>query len=146
MLSLVTGRGIADSSSILRSKYISVGIDAFKESPVIGYGIDNYRYINLRDSGHLTYSHNNFVEMLVGVGGIGFLIYYFYYIKLTCDFLRLYFRRNTSMLLNTVAICFLCFFAMHIAVVSYSGILQNILILFLTKALVIQKSSVQFEE
>ena len=146
MLSLVTGRGIADSSSILRSKYISVGIDAFKESPVIGYGIDNYRYINLRDSGHLTYSHNNFVEMLVGVGGIGFLIYYFYYIKLTCDFLRLYFRRNTSMLLNTVAICFLCFFAMHIAVVSYSGILQNILILFLTKALVIQKSSVQLEE
>ena len=146
MLSLVSGKGTVDSSALLRSQYIQVGFDAFKESPIIGYGIDNYRYINLRETGHLTYSHNNFVDILVGVGGIGFLIYYFYYIKLTCDFLRLYFRRNTSMLLNTVAICFLCFFAMHIAVVSYSGILQNILILFLTKALVIQKSSVQLEE
>ena len=146
MLALVTGEGVADGSALLRAQYIQVGLDAFKESPIIGYGIDNYRYINLRETGHLTYSHNNFVEMLVGVGGIGFLVYYFYYIKLTCDFLRLYFRRNTSMLLNTVAICFLCFFAMHIAVVSYYDILQNILILFLSKALVIQKSSIVAEE
>ena len=146
MLALVTGEGVADGSALLRAQYIQVGLDAFKESPIIGYGIDNYRYINLRETGHLTYSHNNFVEMLVGVGGIGFLIYYFYYIKLTCDFLRLYFRRNTSMLLNTVAICFLCFFAMHIAVVSYYDILQNILILFFAKALVIQKSSIVAEE
>ena len=88
----------------------------------------------------------SFMPVINIIAFIGFLIYYFYYIKLTYDFLRHYFKRNTSMLLNTVAICFLCFFAMHIAVVSYSGILQNILILFITKALVIQKSSVQLEE
>lgn len=146
MLSLVSGKGTVDSSALLRAQYIQVGLDAFKESPIIGYGIDNYRYINLRETGHLTYSHNNFVDILVGVGGIGFLVYYFYYIKLTCDFLRLYFRRNTSMLLNTVAICFLCFFAMHIAVVSYNDTFQNILIVFFAKALVIQKSSIVTEE
>ena len=146
MLSLVSGKGTVDSSALLRAQYIQVGLDAFKESPIIGYGIDNYRYINLRETGRLTYSHNNFVDILVGVGGIGFLVYYFYYIKLTCDFLRLYFRRNTSMLLNTVAICFLCFFAMHIAMVSYDDILQSILILFFAKALVIQKSSIVAEE
>ena len=146
MLALVTGEGVADGSALLRAQYIQVGLDAFKESPIIGYGIDNYRYINLRETGHLTYSHNNFVDILVGVGGIGFLVYYFYYIKLTCDFLRLYFRRNTSMLLNTTAICFLFFFAMHIAVVSYNDTFQNILIVFFAKALMIQKSSIVTEE
>ena len=146
MLSLVTGQGAADSSALLRAQYIKVGLDAFKESPIIGYGIDNYRYINLRETGHLTYSHNNFVDILVGVGGIGFLIYYFYYIKLTYDFLRHYFKRNTSMLLNTVAICFLSYFVMHVAVVSYYDILQSILILFFAKALMIQKSSIVTEE
>lgn len=146
MLSLMTGQGVADSSALLRAQYIKVGLDAFKESPIVGYGIDNYRYINLRETGHLTYSHNNFVDILVGVGGLGFLVYYSYYIKLIFDFLKLYFRRNTSMLLNAVAICFLCLFVIHIAVVSYSDILQNILILFFAKALVIQKSGVQLEE
>ena len=146
MLSLVTGQGVADSSSLLRAQYIKVGLDAFKESPIIGYGIDNYRYINLRGTGHLTYSHNNFIDLLVGVGSIGFLVYYLYYVKLTFDFLRCYFKRNTSILLNTTAICFLSFFVMHIAVVSYYDILQSILILFFAKALVIQKSSIVTEE
>ena len=146
MLSLVSGKGTADSSALLRARYIQVGFDAFKKSPIIGYGVDNYRFINLRETGHFTYSHNNFVDILVGVGGIGFLVYYSYYIKLTCDFLRLYFRRNASMLLNTTAICFLFFFAMHIAVVSYNDTFQNILIVFFAKALVIQKSSNVTEE
>ncbi|MGN8762681.1 O-antigen ligase family protein [Oribacterium sp. HCP3S3_B9] len=146
MLSLVSGKGTADSSALLRARYIQVGFDAFKKSPIIGYGVDNYRFINLRETGHFTYSHNNFVDILVGVGILGFFCYYSYYIKLVFDFLKLYLRRNTSMLLNTVAICFLCYFAMHIAVVSYNDILQNILILFFAKALVIQKSSNVTEE
>lgn len=146
MLSLVSGKGTADSSALLRARYIQVGFDAFKKSPIIGYGVDNYRFINLRETGHFTYSHNNFVDILVGVGILGFFCYYSYYIKLVFDFLKLYLRRNTSMLLNTVAICFLCYFAMHIAVVSYNDILQNILIVFFAKALVIQKSSIVTEE
>lgn len=146
MLALTTGQGVADGSALARARYIQIGIDAFKESPIIGYGIDNYRYINMRYTGHMTYSHNNFVELLVGIGGLGFIVYYFYYIKLTFDYLVLYFKRNTSMCLNTVAICFLTLLTMHVAVVSYYDILQNSLILFLSKALIIQKDFILSEE
>lgn len=139
LLAHVTGQGEVDSSTLLRAQYIKIGLDAFIDSPFIGYGINNYRYINMSETGHLTYSHNNFIELLVGIGSIGFIVYYSYYVKLTCEFLRLYIRKKTSMLLNTIAICFFSYFIMHVALVSYFDIVQNTIILFMAKALLIDK-------
>lgn len=134
-IGLLNKNGQADSSALLRAKYIDVGINAWKQAPVLGYGIDNFRLINLHATGHLTYSHNNFIELLVGVGGIGFLFYYSYYIKLLFDYLKMHFCHNTTQILNVTAICFILMFAMQFAVVSYYAIEQGLIILFLSKAI-----------
>ena len=139
LLAYVTGQGEVDSSTLLRAQYIKVGLDAFVDSPFIGYGINNYRFINMNETGHLTYSHNNFVELLVGIGSVGFILYYYFYVKLAYEFIRLYIRKKTSMLLNTIAICFFSYFIMHVALVSYYDIVQNTIILFMAKALLIDK-------
>lgn len=134
-LALFGEKGKVDSSALLRAKYIYVGINAWKKSALLGYGIDNFRIINMHATGHLTYSHNNFIELLVGVGGIGFLVYYSCYIKLMFEFIKIYFKHCTSQIINVVAICFMIMFAMHFAVVSYSSIEQGLIILFMSKAL-----------
>ena len=140
-IAIVTGSGVADSSALLRSRYIEVGLDAFKKSPIFGYGIDNYRFINLRETGNLTYSHNNYIDILVGVGAVGFLIYYYYYVELIVSFFRMYLKRQNSLLLSIMAVCFFATFAMHFVVVSYSDLMQNLLILFFAKALWLQNVS-----
>lgn len=134
-LALFGKKGKADSSALLRAEYIYVGMKAWEKSPVLGYGINNFRIINLYATGHQTYAHNNFVEILVGVGGIGFLVYYSYYIKLLCEFIKIHFKHHTSQIINVIAICFIIMFAMHFAVVSYSSIEQGLIILFMSKAL-----------
>lgn len=68
----------ADYSSEARVKYIETAIDLWKEAPILGGGYDNFR----NNSGHNTYSHNNYVELLSAVGIIGTLIYYSYYMLL----------------------------------------------------------------
>ena len=138
-LGLLNKSGQADSSALLRAKYIEVGINAWKQAPILGYGIDNFRIINLHATGHLTYSHNNFIELLVGVGGIGFLIYYSYYIKLLFDYIKMYFKHHTTQILNVTAICFILMFVMHFAVVSYYAIEQGLIILFMSKAIKLNK-------
>lgn len=146
MMALATGKGAADGSALLRLKYIQVGLYAFKKSPIIGYGIDNYRFINRAITGHFTYSHNNFVELLVGVGMAGFIVYYFYFAKLMLEFVIFYFKKKTSLILNITLICFFLIFAMHVAVVSYNDITQYIMILFLSKALTLQKQQMRATE
>ena len=106
---------------------------------MLGYGLDNFRIINLHATGHLTYSHNNFIEILVGVGAIGFLIYYSYYIKLLFEYIKMYFKHQTDKILNITGICFLLMFLMQFGVVSYSSIEQMLLILFMTKAVEFNK-------
>ncbi|PEY78907.1 O-antigen ligase family protein [Bacillus cereus] len=81
---LLTGKGEVDSSSQLRVSYIEYGLSYFKENPIFGYGINNFRAILGYEIGRVTYSHNNYVELLVNVGLIGFIIHYvgyFYILK-----------------------------------------------------------------
>ena len=131
------GRGNADHSALLREEYIQVGMKAFKKSPVIGYGIDSFRFLNFQKTGRLTYSHNNFVEILTGVGCVGFVAYYFYYIMLAADFLYVYHRREVSLMLNIAAACFFSMWIVHFFFIAYYDLLPNLLILFFAKALVL---------
>ena len=139
-LALFGKKGKVDSSALL--KYIEVGINSWKESAVFGYGLDNFRIINFRATGHATYSHNNFIEILVGVGAIGFLIYYSYYIKLLYEYFKIYLKHRALQFLNVVAICFVLLFIMHFAVVSYNSIEQGLVILFMSKAVQINQERI----
>ncbi|MBG9814564.1 hypothetical protein ABD68_24320 [Bacillus endophyticus] len=76
LLSFVFGNGTPEGSVNTRADMIEAGINWFKDNPFIGYGIDNYRFLYGGLTGWTTYSHNNFIELLVGIGLIGFSLYY----------------------------------------------------------------------
>ena len=71
--------GDVDSSTMTRLDMIAYGLEQFIYRPIQGYGIDNYRELYQQATGWATYSHNNFVELLVDVGLVGFILYYYIY-------------------------------------------------------------------
>lgn len=77
LLSFILGKGITGGSLTERYYMIQVGFNWFKEKPLTGYGIDNFQFLfSGVPGGRVTYSHNNFIELLVGIGLFGTSFYY----------------------------------------------------------------------
>jgi len=72
--------GTNEGSILMRNYMIKFGIEKFKEKPIFGWGIANYRVLLDKDIGLRTYAHNNYIELLVDVGTIGTIVYYLMYI------------------------------------------------------------------
>lgn len=70
-----------DQSYIIRKSMISFGIEKFLQKPLLGYGVNTYSVL----SPYVTYAHNNFIEILVGIGFVGCIIYYLTHIVLLKD-------------------------------------------------------------
>ena len=79
MFGFLLGAGTEEGSINLRNTMIEYGIEWFKSKPILGYGMDNYRVLYGASTGWTTYSHNNYIELLVGMGLIGTVIYYSFY-------------------------------------------------------------------
>lgn len=77
--SFFTGEGNTTSDNIRRSM-VSVGWELFLEQPVFGYGLSNYQILSAMGS----YSHNNFIELLVSLGFVGTALYYLMYLVPAC--------------------------------------------------------------
>lgn len=137
----ITGKGKADSSTLLREKYIKIGIESFKESPVVGYGVGTFSEINKVKTNHNTYSHNNFIEIAVGMGLIGFISYYWIYVYLIMEYLKLFIHKRTSFLDNVLFIVFILYFVTQVGLVTYESLIQCLLILFLYKAMEFNQNS-----
>lgn len=69
-----------DGSTSIRINMIIKGLNFFTNKPLFGYGLDNYQIIYGLETGTIVYSHNNYVEMLVNLGLIGFMLYYVFFI------------------------------------------------------------------
>jgi O-antigen ligase len=61
-----------DSSYRTRTEMIRQGIELWLQAPLFGNGLDSFRAL----SGQETYSHNNYVELLCGIGLVGTLLFY----------------------------------------------------------------------
>ena len=67
------------TEDISRVMLIWYGWNWFLEHPVFGVGVNNFRALsNLVPlfAGKNFYAHNNYIEMLVGCGLVGFILYY----------------------------------------------------------------------
>lgn len=72
-----------DESSRVRFEMIQTGLSAFLKNPFLGQGVySSYNYFG-------TYSHNNFVEILMNTGAIGFITFYIPYVKNGIDLIRI---------------------------------------------------------
>lgn len=79
MLNFFSNEGKTDHSTIMRNNMVQVGIDSWKQHPLLGIGIDNPHVLAGTYLKFDSYLHNNFVELLCGGGIVGFLIYYAMY-------------------------------------------------------------------
>lgn len=81
--------GDRNVSDITRERMIEFGIDMFKEHPFLGYGLSNYsQYYGG------TYSHNNFIEVVVSLGSFGFVLYYSMYIVPMITIVHLWYKKR----------------------------------------------------
>lgn len=78
-----------DFSTAERARFVEEGLSLMAESPFFGHGMDTFRVL----SGEGTYAHNNYVDLGVGVGLLGVLLFYAFpltllyrLIKLRCSF------------------------------------------------------------
>jgi O-antigen ligase len=93
-LNVFTGGGVENTSSLTRIYYIKLGWNSFLESPLCGKGLGNFAEILFQTLGYATYAHNNYIEVLVDLGIIGFALYYsIYFILLKKMYLKS--RKNT---------------------------------------------------
>lgn len=105
-LGTIGGTNVGDSSEIERAQYIKIGLDVFSDHILFGAGTaSSSYYIGV-------YSHNNFVEVLMNSGLIGFILFYFPYVRLLWENIRgLHHQKEnhyyilTSALLFTVLLC-----------------------------------------
>lgn len=127
LINMVTGNetGREDNS---RMVLIMLGLDWFSESPFVGYGMNCFRVLSNivpRFAGKNFYAHNNYIEILVGGGIVGFCVYYSYVILLLRRIIghsRVYFRY--------AAICLSIVLVMDFAQVSYYDVIMQMIIVF----------------
>ena len=78
MINGFLGAGEIDASTTTRLGLIADGLTWFKEKPIWGYGLSNFKALCAiyRSWGSVYYAHNNYVELLVDCGLVGTFIYY----------------------------------------------------------------------
>lgn len=68
---------LGDGSTRLRMAMIDRGLSLWEDRKLIGYGVNTFASI----SGFGVYSHNNYIEILSGLGIVGLVLYYSIHIK-----------------------------------------------------------------
>lgn len=94
------GSGTTEGSINIRSNMIKQGLSWFKESPIFGYGLNNYRVLNKNETGIDLYSHNNLIELLIGIGVFGALVFYLLHIIVVINLVKI--SGNTNQFLKTI--------------------------------------------
>ena len=72
MILALTGKTGGDMSTLDRMNFAKDAFRVFKMHPILGVGLDNYRYYNYMKY----YAHNNYLELAADLGIIGLLSYY----------------------------------------------------------------------
>lgn len=95
--SILLGRliNLFESGSETRVGMYSVGIDLFKQSPLVGIGFNNYRAASI----YGTYSHSTYAEALACTGMVGSILYFFPYIIILINYVKMVTSRKLDALL-----------------------------------------------
>lgn len=98
-----------EASTSIRESMITTSMQLFSKKPIIGYGIDNFSVVSL----YGTYSHNNYTELLVSMGSIGLILYYFVYFKIL-----LYSKNSTKVITNNGVFYFTLFYMIVVLILE----------------------------
>jgi O-antigen ligase len=131
-LDLITKR-FGESSDVFQGKsqygstgyrlnFIKLGVRLFTERSVLGYGVDNFRLFGR------TYSHNNYIEVLVGLGLVGFTILMSIYFSVLYKISKI---RNKYIKYNLFTLM-IGLIVLDLALVSYSAKIILFFLIFLS--------------
>ncbi|MBQ4602692.1 MAG: O-antigen ligase family protein [Clostridia bacterium] len=99
---------LRDDSLLTRSGMIQYGLELWSDNPVFGYGPEQYEYFYSLLHGVRRPPHSTFIQVLVGYGSIGFVLFYgiygFVYTKLIPMLKN---QRKYSILMLTLSVVFL---------------------------------------
>lgn len=70
-------------SDVLREQLVQIALNRWSSNPLIGYGVDTFKYYNQTVTGHFYYAHNNYAEILYDLGLVGFGLYYGFIVYMT---------------------------------------------------------------
>jgi len=107
-----------------RKRLLELGLTVFQDKPLFGYGLNNYRLLS--EGGY--YAHNNFIELLVGVGLIGFSLFYYIYFYI----FTLIYKMPKSELKILIMFFIVILLVMDMTSGSYDSKLSIYLLLFLS--------------
>ena len=79
---IVNNDASADGSLALRKGFAEISSQIFYSHPIIGIGLANNAYQINQAYGITVYAHNNYLELASGLGIVGLITYYWYYIYL----------------------------------------------------------------
>ena len=77
----LSGETALEGTTQTRELMIQYGLSWFMERPIFGFGANCY-YTKLSEVFRSTYSHNTYIELLVGTGVVGTLVYYSIYYRI----------------------------------------------------------------
>lgn len=128
-----------------RVDMIKNGLNYIGNNPIFGYGYYNFAELFKRDSGMYLYSHNNFLETIVGLGLIGTIIYYStFYVSLKRLKLSKYFSFSTLIIALFILNMFNHFFIVvsndRFNWVQIAVLFANTKYIFMYKQLLIKKN------
>ena len=118
-------QGTEDTSRIL---LIQFGWERFLESPILGHGINCFRFFSNQSSlflGKNYYAHNNYIELLADIGFVGFFIYYYFahwYLY------RNYKKMDSKLSKKVILVLLLAIIASDFSWVAYYGFLSQMLL------------------
>ena len=120
LISLLKGNETRTTSDAwIRLEYNRLGMQLFKENPILGIGIANANIYTRNYFGHNHYLHNNYVELLACGGIVGFLIYYSAWVWLLITYIRN--RKKRSKEYDICLVLLLIHLAMDYGAVTYYG-------------------------
>lgn len=112
-LNFLSDSSVLDSSDRTRVELINNGFMYWGQRPLLGHGFYNFSIVNGREAGVHLYSHNNFIEVLVGGGLIGFILYYYYYYKIFSNLKKI----DNKQVKTIILICILVLLFNHLGIV-----------------------------
>lgn len=82
LFDLFVGKDSNVNSDSTREQMFILAIEKWLNRPLLGYGIDSFKFFNRGVTGHFYYAHNNVAELLYDVGIIGFLLFYWIFLHI----------------------------------------------------------------
>lgn len=136
MINILTGNetGFEDNS---RLRLTQLGIKWWQDNPILGVGINCFKVLSNADAqfrGKMFYAHNNYVELLVDVGLVGFILYYRGYYYLLKESLK---KKSEAM--SCVFIMTIMVLALDTGNVSYYDMRVQLLLVILFGILRLEK-------